>query len=307
MSEHLTICYLTSRQDPKLIWWLDSLANQLHELGDIKLKIVVVSFYKLDISEQFLQLAARNDILFVQPKPCVWQGEHRLTKEDFFAASNARNTGLCLAPDGWIVYCDDLSVLSPEWVKNVRQSMTWNGVTLGAYKKVKDLVVERGIIKSFTPYPQGVDSRWNMGSDGGSVNISGEFLYGCSLLAPVELLLQVGGWPEYADGMSFEDVLMGLAMSNCGIKFRYNRNMLTVESEEHHHLSKQFRRDDYGVSPADKSHSALNIARNGCRYHENYYLGGIRKMREEVLSGKPFPIVGNPVNEWFTGKLLSEL
>jgi hypothetical protein len=66
------------------------------------------------------------------------------------------------------------------------------------------------------------------------------------------------------------------------------------------------KKTDKGVSPNDKSHAALNIA-NGTKYFENYYEGGIRKMREEVLSGKPFPIVQIPDRDWYDGQLLSEM
>lgn len=314
MTPHLTICYLTSRKEPKIEWFFQSLRNQL-TLDCDNISIVVVDFYhptRAGLMIKNGQLGANVATDYPVPvetvcvKPTVWQGEHRLTKEDWFAASNARNTGLCLAPDGYIAFVDDLSVLMPGWLRNVRQAINWNGITLGAYKKVKNLVVEDGVAKSWDEFKQGIDSRLSQ-STGKTIPCGGEWLFGCSLVAPVESLLTVGGFPEFCDGMGFEDSIMGLALQNAGFHFQYCPSMLTLESDELHSQLPVMKRSDYGVSPLDKSHSALNIVQSGCKYFENYYEGGIRKMREEVLSGKPFPVVGNPKNEWYTGKLLSEL
>lgn len=307
MIPHLTICYHTARRQPMIEWFFDSLLKQW--TPDVNLSIVVVRFYSpCPYSE--IELGGKVLVKFVEPKPTVWQGPHRLTKENWFAASNSRNTGLCLAPDGYIAYVDDLSVLMPNWLLNVRQSMQWGGITLGAYMKVRNLVVENGDVISYDKDKPNRDARWNFGSDSGSVPCNGDMMYGCSFVAPVEALLTVGGFPELCDGLSFEDVVMGQALENAGFKFAYNRNMLTLESEEHHGLEPAFRRECFEKhpnDPTDKGHAVLNMVKGGCKYFENYYEGGIRKMREEVLSGKPFPILDNPKNDWHTGKLLSEL
>ena len=311
MSKTLTICYQTCRREPHFEWFMDSLSNQLEDLKEpLDVCLVVVDFYASERLDKPLECHLSN-VITVEPKPCVWQGEHRLTKEHWFAASNSRNTGLCLAKDGYIAYVDDLSVLCPGWLLNVRQSMNWNGVTLGAYRKVRNLVVENGNIISYDKtWPGGRDSRWNYGNDSGSVPANGDMLFGCSLVGPVEAFLSVGGWPELCDGLSFEDVIMGQAMENKGVRFMYNRNMLTFESDEHHGIEPAFRRDSFEKHPndaTDKGHAVLNMAKGGVKYFDNYYEGGIRRMREEVLSGKPFPIVQIPDRDWHTGRLLKDL
>lgn len=141
-------------------------------------------------------------------------------------------------------------------------------------------------------------------------------MYGCSVAMPANALLTIGGWPEYCDGLGSEDYVCGLALQNNGYEFRYDRRMLTLESEEGHHSGPVFRKEDWhfengvpvtgGNGRDDKSHAALNIAISS-KYFDNYYEGGMRKMREEVLSGKPFPVVGNPQHDWYTKKHLSEL
>lgn len=244
--------------------------------------------------------------------PSVWQGNHRLTKQDWFDASASRNAALCHAPDGYIAYVDDLSVLSPGWLLNVRQAMNFPGITLGAYKKVKNLVVKDGEIISYDKDSVSVDSRWYYGSDNGSVPCNGDMLYGCSLVGPVEAFLTVNGWPSaLCAGLGMEDVIMGQVMENAGFKFNYNRNQLTIESEEHHHLEPAFRRECFEKhpnDPTDKGHAVLNMAKGGLKvFPDHWGEGGIRKIRQDTLAGKPFPIPTAPLHEWHTGKLLSEL
>lgn len=311
MSQHLTISYLTARKNPQIEWFYDSLENQIISTGIERhsISLVIVDFYR---NERELPLPKNiGRVHWISPKPSVWNGPHRLTKENWFDAAGSRNTSICLAPDGWLAYVDDLSVLSPQWLSNVIASMKWNGVTLGAYRKVKSLVVENGLIKSFDEsWTGGKDSRWSVGSDSGSVACNGDMLYGCSLLAPVEAFLSVGSWPEICSGLGMEDVAMGQAMENAGWPFMYNRNMFTYESEEHHGLEPAFRRESFEKHPhdkTDKAHAVLNMVKNGVKYFENYYEGGIRKMREEVLSGKPFPILNNPQHDWHTGVALKDL
>jgi hypothetical protein len=310
----LTIVYHTHRRHPRFDWFLDSLHNECQNYYQ-GIQLVIVDFFEREhafekhyISEK----TAHRDLDWVwsPPMPSVWNGPHRLTKEDYFAACASRNAGICLAKHDWIAFVDDLSVLVPGWLANVRQSQAFNGVTLGAYKKVKKLVVKDGVIVSYDHSPGGVDSRWKLGSDKGAVPIDGQYMFGCSMLAPTEAFLSVNGFPAaLCDGMGFEDVITGIALQNRGWNFRYNRNMCTLESEEAHGEEKAFRRDDQGTpGPDDKSHRVLNQVRNGLNWFDNCFGdGGLRRIREDVLAGKPFPVINNPQHEWFTGKHLSEL
>lgn len=317
----LTIAYITSRKNPRIEWFLDSLTRQVGDSWD-DIKVVIVDHYYKERHKDTIpwfratQLPDQFSYFHTPPKPSVWQGEHRLTKVDWFAASNARNTALCLAPDGWIAYVDDLSVLMPGWLQSVKDAMRDNYLVCGAYRKVRNLVVENGEVKSFEDSKAGRDSRWGSGSDSQAVPCSGRSLFGCSCAMPVEALLNIGGWPEFADGLSFEDVLTGICLNNAGYGFRYDRRMLTYESEELHSEEPAMRREDWhfeggipkvgGNGHNDKSHAALRIAEQS-HYFDNYYEGGIRKMREEVLAGNPFPVVGNPRHCWFTKLRLEDL
>jgi len=295
----LTVVYVTYRRDCHVEWFLDSLRHQLD--GD-PLNVVIVDHYQKERDWSY-----PGYIKHVAPKPSVWQGPTRLTKEDYFAASNARNTGLCYAPDGWIAYVDDLSVLLPGWLKAVREAMAGNYIVLGAYKKVKQLNVVNGEVVSFEEFPAGVDSRWDRGKDDGPVIATGSWMFGCSCAMPVEALLACNGWPEHlCDGGGGEDYICGMAMAANGYPFRYDRRMLTYESEEHHHTEKPLKRSDYGVSPKDKSHKSLELAME-LKEFVNFSHGSIRDLRAKILAGEPFPVPTMPDKEWFTGIPLGEL
>lgn len=301
---HLTIAYLTSRKDPKFQWFIDSLRRELN--GEPIPRVVMVDYYAE-------QRAPIPGVIRAFPKPSVWQGKHRLTKEDYFAASNARNTALCYAPDGWIAYVDDLSVLMPGWMNCIKEAMAGNYIVCGSYRKVKKLVVENGEVKSFEPFAD--DNRLSAVREDVTV-CGGNWMYGCSVAGPVEAFLSVNGWPEdLCDGMGFEDCVMGIVLRNAGWDMRYDRRMMTLESEEHHHgEGAAFRKDDWhweGDKPVrggngrdDKSHAVLNIAYQSKRFPNSV---DIRAMRHEVLAGGEFPVMQNPAHEWYSKTPLCDL
>lgn len=259
----------------------------------------LVDFYK---DTRLMDLFGLPLSWHVEPKPNPWQGKHRLTKEDWFAMSNARNTALCLCADPFICWIDDLSVVMPGWLAEVKKAQERQCVVLGAYRKVRHLMVENGEVKSYENYS--TDSRLN-GRPEGFNRVSGGMCYGCSLAMPVEVALSVNGWPEdLCDGLSFEDVCFGVALENAGHALYYSPGMLTLESEEEHHNQPPMKRSDYGRSPNDKSHAALDIAR-ASKWFPNTY--NVRQLREKVLAGEPFPLRQIPEHEWYTKTHLSEL
>lgn len=304
----LTICYCTSRKDPKLEWFLDSLDRELVGVV-LKNQVVVVDFNHVGPAD----LAAYKGLFFwrLSPKPTVWQGPGRLTKRDFFAPSNARNTGLCYAPDGWIAFVDDLSVLMPGWLNCVREAVDGNYIVAGRYQKVKNLVVKDGVVDFFDPFDLGLDVRMRWMTERGHAMspraTGGEWLFGCSFAAPVEAMLTVGGFPEIADGLGGEDYMTGIALERQGHTIKYDPRMMTLESEELHHVGEKMVRYDKGKSPNDKSHAALAMVHNGMKYFENYHPGGMRALRQHILAGGEFPPCIIPAHDWFDSMPLSEM
>jgi hypothetical protein len=319
MTPPLTIAYVTGRKDPRAEWFFASLAR---ETGDdiTSLQVVVVDFYAQaqrdgegwDANDAFKRRAAYRQMCtvpdLVVSAPCgnVWQGPHRLTRDNFFAKSNTLNTAIMLAKHDWIAVADDLSHLVPGWLACVREAQRSNYIMCGAYEKRKDVVIDGAQLVSSTEHPPGKDHRRGYAPLNLPVTCPGGWMYGCSFAAPIEALLKVNGFPTDCDSMGYEDSVMGKTIAKHGYRFMYDPRALTIESEELHHVGSPMRRVDPGVSPKDKSHSMLQMYANVDRFDNYYGPEGLRGVRERVLRGEDIPIIRIPDREWFTGQLLSE-
>lgn len=304
----MNIAYMTSRREPCIRWFFDSLHRELN--GDYTtMNIIVVDLYADEPGRRdSFKAVSHAPLTHVAPKPNVWQGPHRLTKRDWFAAANARNTALCYCDATWIAYVDDLSVLMPGWWNSVQQAMDGGYVVFGAYEKVRQLQVENGVVTHAEHTNAGRDTRKPPGAKG-AIGADGGWLYGCSLAAPVHSLLHINGWCEDCDGMGTEDYVTGLVLQRAlNPQFRYDTRMVTWESEEGHHTEPSLRRTDKGVSPADKSHAILSRAISGPETFDNH-MGpeGLAGLRKRILSGEPFPIPTEPTRDWYDGQLIAEM
>lgn len=313
---HLTVAYLTNRREPMIAWFLDSLHRELG--GDYSnAKLVIVDFHADEPGRKdtFSDLA-HSEITHVTPMPTPWQGKHRLTKQDYFDAANARNTAVCFAPDGWIVFCDDLSVLLPGWIRGARDAVGGNYVVCGAYRKVKNLRVEHGTVLNAEPTgsdprsPGGYDSRWNIGNDDGPTYCAGQQCYGCSFGLPVNAFLATNGQDQRASGLGFEDALFGRALENNGWKFKYDRRMLTYESEDLHGGESAFARINKKnvLGAADTAWVLKREVESGQKRFSNYFPpGGLEALRQRIMAGEPFPLPPAPSHHWVDGQPLSDL
>ena len=303
----LTIAYMTSRKNPRIQWFFNSLHRECG--GDYSgFEVIVIDFHAESEGrkEEFLSKfkGPKERLRHEPPKPTVWQGKYRLTKSDFFAASNARNTALCMTRTDYIAYVDDLSVLMPGWLDAVFTGLSPNQIKCGSYRKVNNIEVsDSGELVSFQHSESGTDNRFERVNQD-VVPCDASWHYGCSLAAPIELYLQINGWPEICDGMGYEDSITGLVLKNIGVTFCYDRRMMTYEDERAHFEDVPMKRWDPGQSPNDKSHAMLranHIAKNFPNYFGEE---GLRGVREKVLRGFPFDVCQIPEHEWFTGKQL---
>jgi hypothetical protein len=192
-------------------------------------------------------------------------------------------------------------------MQSVRDAIVYGkAVRCGAYRKVRDLVVEDGKVVSFTDDLKGWDHR------SGQVSLDlthchGCWLYGCSVVAPVERLLQVNGWPEFCDGVGHEDCVLGDMLERVGCELQYDRKMMTYESQELHFIETAFRKTDKGISPNDKSHATLSRTIGRTSFDYPIPMGSVRALRSHVLSGNYFPIPTEPVTDWWDGEKISEM
>lgn len=325
---HLSVAYITNRRDNRIEWALDSLFVQWTAATPRPaLRLIIVDFFaddpgrRAEVAAKYARFTAAGVTTFhVTPKPTVWQGPHRLTSRDYFAASNCRNTAICLAPDGWLAYVDDLSVLMPGWLDRILAAMTATPsyIALGTYEKAKEMVVENGVLISCVHDNNGMDSRIvvarkqhaHLPELPTTIPCTGNWLFGCSLAAPITAFLAINGWDEDCDSMGAEDYPCGHMIEKAGYKFRLDPAMKTVESWELHFVEAPFLRIDKPNihSQRDGSNAYVKMLIGGRYSAPNYFgEGGIAAVRQRVLAGEPFPITQCPDRDWRDAQLLSEM
>ena len=194
----------------------------------------------------------------------------------------------------------------------------------GAYRKCWDMHVERGVLESCRREDSGIDSRWTLGDARRAVQVGGGQLFGASIGAPRDLLLQLNGFDELCDSIGGEDWQLGLRLELAGVPIWYDRRMLSIESEELHHLGTPFQRVDRTLAPAaymerleefgvrhrrvsgacDSSHMLLDIAfgTGSPSTQGNYYW--LADLEASTLEAT---VPRFPRRHWFDGVSLSEL
>lgn len=307
----LTVAYVTCRRNPRIKWWLDSLFLQWDK--KTPLRLIVVDFHVLTHQEYASMAKPFTDLgvpfIHTAPMPTVWQGPHRLTQRDYWAAANQRNTALCYADDGYIAFCDDLSVLMPGWLDSVLAAQRDGYIACGAYKKVRELRVVDGVPEHYVELAAGIDHRIALVKGDEPVKCQGGWFYGYSA-SPVEALLSINGYDTRADSIGGEDYLAGWMLQHRGYPLKYCKRMMALESEEAHGEEPSMLRLDKGTSPLDSSHALLHEAELGStKVAPNLHFppGGIRVLRESIRAGQPFPIPPGPTAHWFDNQPLSEM
>jgi len=84
MTKSLQISYVTARDEPRIDWFLESLKRQLIP-GDL-VDVVIVDLFQ---STRVLTVPEGLFVRHIEPKPTIWQGKHRITKDNWWAKSNA--------------------------------------------------------------------------------------------------------------------------------------------------------------------------------------------------------------------------
>lgn len=300
----LTLVVITSRPEPRIDWLLSSLyANRATHI-DLIAEIIVVD-----------ALAPRDHgpmVTTVAPKPTVWSGPHRLTQADWWSASNARNTGLCLTRTSHVCFLDDRLVLEHRWIDAVKDAIDGEYVAVGPYQKRTGMTVEHGIIRH-GGIVTGEDHRLAYVKEHWSdprhkltnpYRCGGEWLFACCIVMPTEWALEVGGYDETCDGLSSEDTMFGLMLANNGFPIRYDTRLSVIEDRSPEHVGTVMLRKDKGVSPLDKSHKLLENLRN--LKHASHQWN-MRRLRCDALSGRPWPVPTEPSVDWYDGQPLKEM
>lgn len=298
----LTIAYVTSRHDPKLTWFLDSLAKQAELLWPMPMTVIIVdgnSFGTENTNFHAFRNLPNVRCVVTGPKPTIWQGPHQITSADWWAKSNALNTAICLCETDWIAFVDDRSVLMPGWLDCIYEAMRSNVAVVGNYEKRSGLKVVDGVIS---------DPGTTLGSDNRTQHDQPYFTrdwYGGSGALPIEWCLAVNGFSEdLCDGLGSEDSMFGVTLRNSDFPIMYDPRMLIIEDRTPGEIDGALKRADKGVSPNDKSHRIVEIMRDKTTSQNSY---DIRNMRDRVLAGEPFPPPSASHLDWFDGQPIKDM
>ena len=309
-----SIVYPTFREDPKLNWFVESLLLDIPKETLSQVQLVIVdrlagTSKRKRWLDKHKNLSKFGDVAHTPVKPNVWCGEHRIPAKDYFAAANFRNTGILHAKGSHIVFADDLSVIMPGWWHHVAESRRLQEIYLGTYSKEREMVVQKGVLKNYTPNPIGQDTRLKPHM-ADPFYCTGSWMYGSSVAAPIEALLQVNGFDEDCDSMGSEDYVCGMMMESYGWKFKFCPRMKTVESEElHGSKGVEISRIIKPIADTDASHVILNMVKGG-RNKGAFYTNKqmtLREARDSVLAGNPMPECNIPQHDWRDGQPLEEM
>lgn len=300
----LTIAFITSKEHPCFDWFMDSLNRALDRYKGI-FEVLIVD---AEIAKRPSSLTSSH-IRHVAPKPTVWSGPHRLTKEDFWSASNARNSAFCLCQTTHIAFCDDRCVVMPGWLEAVFRAEKDNYAVCGAYEKRTGMTVENGVIKH-GGIITGEDCRLaylnKIGHGPNLFDAPGNWMFGCTFALPLEWALAVNGFEELCDSLSMEDVIFGMHLANAGYPIKYDPSMKIVEDRTPEHcgpVMKRTSKERWPNDTEDKGHAALKKFGSEKRAQHQWDL---RQIREHVLKGGAWPIPTGPRTDWFDGQQLSD-
>jgi hypothetical protein len=293
----LTVAYVTARKEPKIEWFSDSLYRQDSDFAVNGGRFIMVDTFADELGRK-IGIQVPIGSTWVEPKPNVWQGKHRLTKEDWWAKSNALNTAICLCETDWIAFVDDRSVLMPGWLDRIHDAMQGRYAVCGSYEKHINMKVENGVIvdegtidsldqRQQLDYPQPTKD-W----------------YGGHGALPLSWCLAVNGFSEdFCDGLGLEDCMFGLTLYNAGFPICYDSRMRIIEDRTQGEIDGALRRTDKGVSPDDKSHAIVAKFQGATTSMNSFELG---EVRDRVLHGQPFPPPSASPNDFFDGQPISE-
>lgn len=305
----LTIASPTARTEPHLDWLIDSLLPQV--FADDRIEVIQVKHgAEPEIAQFSAPSGATINVRIVPPKPTVWSGPHKITKDEWWSKSNDLNSAICLARGEWFATVDDRAVLLPGWLDAIRQAMAGDYAVAGSYSKRHGLIVQNGVIIDRGQL-DGTDPRSPNGDDHrrglGLVNAPGNWWFGCTNALQLEWCLQVNGYSELHDSLRAEDTHFGIMLQNNNYPIRYDAQMEVVQDRTPGQCGpdlKSTSKEKHSNDRADKGHAAIRRFAKA-KFSEHHW--NIREVRASVQRGEPFPHHGGqPDKDWFDGQKIAD-
>lgn len=293
----ITVILCTARREPKIEWAVDSILREL----DCEMNLLIIDSRLREPGETKTWNDGDGGMLVVEShpvKPNVWQGAHRLTKDEWWAKSAALNTGLCLAKTEWVMCMDDRSVLLPGWLKAIRDAMKGNYAVAGSYEKRVNASFDRDHPANYGTVI-GTDPRVQRGISKKPQTTYGDAWYGCLNALPLEWALKCGGYPEdVCDSLGYEDTVFGHVLARNNFIVKFDQRFKVIQDRTMPESQSLVKRTDFGESPRDKSH-AIEDKLGGQKTSLNSF--DIRAVRDAVQRGEPFPPPSASHYDWFDG------
>lgn len=305
---NLTVAYITSRKEPKIEWFFRSLEIQLQQIYEQekpnwsgRTSVIVVSPYVEGDMIGIWGAQAFTNSLYTYPKPTIWQGPHRITKEDWWAKSNALNTAICLCQTEFIAFVDDRCVLDPMWLQCVREAMEGQYAVCGTYEKRANMKVENGVI---------IDPGEFLGKDDRpfyDLPVPTQDWYGGSCALPLEWCLQVNGFSEdLCDGLGSEDSMFGRTLRNSKLPMKYDPRMKIIEDRTPGQIDGALKRADKN---SDKGFEAKSwqIVKAFWQKTSSQNSFDIRDMRARKLKGEDWRPPSASHFDWYDGSYIGDM
>lgn len=300
----LTIGMITARREHHFFdWFIDSLKRQLAPSDEIYAMLVDLHQPTTEKLDFYADNGAVIHTEHRPIKPTVWQGPHKLTREDWWSISSSRNVIICLAKTDFVAFLDDRCVLMPGYLNSIREAMEGDYAVAGAYEKRFGMKVENGVITNGGEVT-GVDPRNPKGTLRKPVKTFGGCWCGCNYALPLEWCLEINGHDETCDSLGLEDVVFGNMLALNGHVTMFDARMKIVEDRTRDPGENMPKRTDKGVSPNDRSHALL--AKIGASKRAIHPLD-IRAERDRVLRGEPWTIPTEPKVDFWDGEPLEQM
>jgi len=296
----LSIGFLTGRNEPRLDWVIDDVAAQARPDDEIQIVVIDAIEHMRDpesspiVDDRVRASFGRAPLVRAQVapvRPNIWQGRHRVTKQDWWSTAASRNTFLCLAEHDYIAFLDDCCHIGKRWLDTVRRAEQERcSAITGSFEKTRGEVIDHRAVT----YPAGM------------VDCTGAWLYGCTFCLPLEWALEVNGFEEGCDGAAGEDYMFGLMLARRHRQIDFSTSLHVIQDRPigDESCAHRFRKLD----KADGAKNIAAIARFGSRTSTEF-TPDLRALRETLRAGGVFPIPDPDADwrDWFDGQPIREM